>query len=109
MPDHGKLAPALPGGRGQQRASGRLLQCYIISSVRNAAGRPGCRERDAGEIKQLKANEMQQGTSARRSGRNWDAVSGHRHGIAVLTAILILAPPFTAQGQTSGATGGPAN
>src|SRR5947199_10841235 len=67
------------------------------------------RERGAGEIKHLRPMTMQQGTSARRSGRNWNAVGGRRHGIALVTAVLILALPFTAQGQTSGATGGPAN
>jgi biopolymer transport protein ExbB len=52
---------------------------------------------------------MQQGTSARGNGRDWNAVRGRRHGIAVVIAVLILALPFTALGQTGGATGGSAN
>jgi biopolymer transport protein ExbB len=43
---------------------------------------------------------MQEGTSARRTGR--DAVSGRRHAIAVVTAALLLALPFTAHSQTTG-------
>jgi biopolymer transport protein ExbB len=49
---------------------------------------------------------MQQETSARRrSGRIRNDVSGRRHAIAVMTAALLLALPFTAYGQTTGQSG----
>jgi biopolymer transport protein ExbB len=52
---------------------------------------------------------MQQGTSARRIGRIWSLTIGRRHAIAVMTAALLMALPFTAHGQMSGPTGGQAN
>jgi len=45
---------------------------------------------------------MQEGTSARRTGRSWNGVSGRRRAIAVMTAALLLAFPFTASSQTAG-------
>jgi len=45
---------------------------------------------------------MQEGTSARRNGRIWIAVRGRRHAIAIVTAALLLALPFTAYSQTAG-------
>jgi biopolymer transport protein ExbB len=44
---------------------------------------------------------MQQGTSARRIGRNYNPLSGRRHAIAfVVAALLLIALPFSANGQT---------
>src|SRR5215472_17238784 len=52
---------------------------------------------------------MPQGTSARRTVRNWDAVSGRGHAIAVIAAALLVVLPFMAYGQNSGQAGGQAN
>jgi len=48
---------------------------------------------------------MQEGTSPRRTGRVWNAVSGRRRAIVVVTAVLLLALPFTAHSQTPGQSG----
>jgi biopolymer transport protein ExbB len=42
---------------------------------------------------------MQQGTSARRIGRNYNPLSGRRHAIAFVVAALLMALPFSAKGQ----------
>src|SRR5262249_16380383 len=47
---------------------------------------------------------MQQGTSARRIGRNHNPVSGRRHTIAFVAAALLIALPFSANGQTGQGT-----
>ncbi|MFZ0149844.1 MAG: tonB-system energizer ExbB [Xanthobacteraceae bacterium] len=45
---------------------------------------------------------MHQGTSARRIGRNWSPVSGHRHAIALAVAALLMVLPLAANSQTVG-------
>jgi len=50
---------------------------------------------------------MQQESSAQRTGRSWNGVSGRRHAIAVMTAALLLVLPFAAYSQTTGQSGGP--
>jgi biopolymer transport protein ExbB len=47
---------------------------------------------------------MQQGTSARRIGRNWNPVSGRRHAIALAAAALLMVLPFAANSQTGQGT-----
>jgi len=47
---------------------------------------------------------MQQGTSARRIRRNDNPVSGRRHTIAFVAAALLIALPFSANGQIGQAT-----
>ena len=47
---------------------------------------------------------MQQGTFARRIGRDDNPVSGRRHTIAFVAAALLVALPFSANGQTGQAT-----
>jgi len=47
---------------------------------------------------------MQQGTSARRVGRNYGPVGGRRHTIAFVAAALLIALPVSANGQTGQAT-----
>ena len=47
---------------------------------------------------------MQQGTSARRIGRNDNPVGGRRHTIAFVAVALLIALPFSANGQTGQGT-----
>jgi biopolymer transport protein ExbB len=47
---------------------------------------------------------MQQGTPARRIGRNWKPMSGRRHAIAFVAAALLMALPFAANSQTGQGT-----
>jgi biopolymer transport protein ExbB len=47
---------------------------------------------------------MHQGTSARRIGRNWSPVSGHRHAIALAAAALLMVLPLAANSQTGQGT-----
>jgi biopolymer transport protein ExbB len=43
---------------------------------------------------------MHEATSARRGGRNWNALSGRRHAIACVAAVLLMLLPFAANSQT---------
>ena len=47
---------------------------------------------------------MHQGTSARRIGRNWSPVSGHRYAIALAAAALLMVLPLAANSQTGQGT-----
>ncbi len=49
---------------------------------------------------------MHQQKSARRIGRNWSAMRGRRHAIALVAGALLIALPFAANGQTGQATPG---
>ena len=43
---------------------------------------------------------MNEAISARRGGRNWNALSGRRHAIACVAAVLLMLLPFAANSQT---------
>src|SRR5579864_3320815 len=63
---------------------------------------------------QVKSNSkgrmtMHQGSSARRTGRIWSLTVGRRRALAVMTAALLVALPFTAHAQTAGQTDGQAS
>ena len=47
---------------------------------------------------------MHQGTSARRIGRNWSPVSGHRYAITLAAAALLMVLPLAANSQTGQGT-----
>ena len=47
---------------------------------------------------------MHQGTSARRIGRNWNPVRGHRHAIALAAAALLMVLSLAANSQTGQGT-----